>query len=91
MSKYKPPRFLGRREILRALRAYGCIIKERHGKGNHCLVSRKTRDGNHKYTLPEHRLYGHDYIGPLRRTLHLTASDNVPDREFYLRAKGKRK
>ncbi len=88
MPKFKPPKFVSRRNFLKILRRYDCEFDPERGRGNHTMIMRNLDHGTHCFSLPFRRTYGHDYINPLRRKLHLTPGDGVTDREFY--GKGKR-
>jgi hypothetical protein len=83
MSKFKPPKFVGRRRLRAMLRRCGCTSHDNRGAGSHWLVKRELADGIHSFPLPLHRDYGPSYLDPLRRRLRLTAEDGVPDAEFY--------
>ena len=86
MSKYRPPRFVGRQTLQRILRAFDCTIDEKRGEGSHWSATRATSQGIQSYALPLRRDYGRSYLNPLRRRLELSPDDGVTDREFYTKA-----
>ena len=86
MSKYRPPKFVGRQRLKRILRAFDCTIDENRGEGSHWSATRATSEGIQSYALPLRRDYGRSYLNPLRRRLELSPNDGVTDREFCTKA-----
>jgi hypothetical protein len=72
------------RQLRRAVKRYGGWEDPSKGKGSHTMFFRVRYGGTFSYPIPTHdKEVKKHYVKGLRERLGLTASDGVPDADFY--------
>lgn len=78
-----PDKLTKRRDLLRALGAYGVMVDLAGGKGSHCKLVRVIGGQRVSTILPDREEYPPSVVRQARKKFKLTADDGVSDHEFY--------